>query len=138
MTCISSARAPVNVDQWTTDINYILSERDRLHGYYAVQQAETREPNRSGNTIPGFGNVSRALRQIFTLNETHIFGANLVNEARAGFNRWSSRQTLASATVLLSPSDYLKSMLPAVLLTSAARRTIRRDAATPPLSWATT
>src|SRR6266576_4225471 len=90
---ISSASAPVNVDQWTTDINYILSERDRLHGYYAIQDAETKEPNRTGNTIPGFGHTSRALRQIFTLNETHTFGTNVVNEARAGFNRFSSSST---------------------------------------------
>ena len=90
---ISSGRAPVNVDQWTTDINYNLSERDRLHGYYAIQDAETREPNRTGNTIPGFGHTSRALRQIFTLNETHTFGTNVVNEARAGFNRFSSSST---------------------------------------------
>ena len=55
---ISSASAPVNVDQWTTDINYNLSERDRLHGYYAIQDAETSEPTRTGNTIPGFGNTS--------------------------------------------------------------------------------
>ena len=100
---VGSASAPVNVNQWNTDINYNLSERDRLHGYYAVQQAETREPNRSGNTIPGFGNVSRALRQIFTLNETHIFGANLVNEARAGFNRWSSTTTPIAQ---LDPADF--------------------------------
>lgn len=90
---ISSASAPVNIDQWATDINYNLSARDRLHGYYAIQRAETREPNRTGNTIPGFGNNSRALRQIFTLNETHTFGTNVVNEARAGFNRFSSRTT---------------------------------------------
>ena len=87
---ISSASAPVNVDTWTGDINLNLSERDRLHGYYAVQRADTREPNRVGNTIPGFGHTSRALRQILTLNETHIFGSNVVNESRAGFNRFSS------------------------------------------------
>jgi len=90
---ISSASAPVNVDQWATDINYNLSERDRLHGYHAVQKADTTEPNRTGNTIPGFGNITRPLRQIFTLNETHTFSSALVNEARAGFNRFSSSTT---------------------------------------------
>ena len=90
---VSSASAPVNIDQWTTDINFNLSPRDRLHGYHAVQRAQTIEPTRSGNTIPGFGNTSRALRQIFTLNETHTFGTNVVNEARAGFNRFSSSTT---------------------------------------------
>lgn len=100
---ISSASAPVNIDQWTTDINYTLSERDILHGYYAVQDANALEPNRTGNTIPGFGNTSRALRQIFTLNETHTFGTNLVNEVRAGFNRFSSRTT---PNAQLNPADF--------------------------------
>jgi hypothetical protein len=100
---ISSASAPVNVDQWTTDINLNLNERDRLHGYYAIQRAETREPTRTGNTIPGFGNTSRALRQIFTLNETHTFGTDVVNEARAGFNRFSSSST---PNAQLNPAEF--------------------------------
>jgi hypothetical protein len=99
---ISSASAPVNIDQWTTDINFNLSPRDRLHGYHAVQRAEIVEPTRSA-TIPGFGNASRPLRQIFTLNETHTFGTNLVNEARAGFNRFSSSTTPNSQ---LNPADF--------------------------------
>ena len=90
---ISSASAPVNVDQWTGDINYNLSERDRVHGYYAIQRSELSEPNRFGNTIPGFGHVTRALRQIFTLNETHTFSPSLVNELRLGFNRFSASST---------------------------------------------
>jgi hypothetical protein len=100
---ISSASAPVNIDQWTTDINYNLSERDQLHGYHAVQKAESTEPSRTGNTIPGFGHTSRALRQIFTLNETHTFGTTVVNEARAGFNRFSSNST---PNAQLNPSDF--------------------------------
>jgi hypothetical protein len=100
---ISSASAPVNVDQWTTDINYILSERDTLHVYHALQDAVTVEPNRTGNTIPGFGNTSRALRQIFTSNETHTFGNNVVNEARAGFNRFSST---SRPNAQLNPADF--------------------------------
>ncbi len=88
---ISAASAPVDVDHWTTDISYILSERDTLHGYHAIQRFKSSEPIRAGNTIPGFGNTSQALRQIFTLNETHVFSTVLVNEARVGFNRFSSR-----------------------------------------------
>ena len=100
---VSSASAPVDLDQWTADINYVLSEQDKLHGYYAIQRFESREPLRSGNTIPGFGNTSRALRQIFTLNETHIFGPNLVNEARLGFNRFSSS---TNPNAQLNPLDF--------------------------------
>ncbi|MCI0389237.1 MAG: TonB-dependent receptor [Acidobacteria bacterium] len=84
---ISSAPAPVNIDHWTIDISHNLTEKDRLHGYYAIQQVGFSDPSRTGNTIPGFGQVSRLQRQIFTLNETHTFGSYLVNEARFGFNR---------------------------------------------------
>ncbi len=100
---ISTASAPVNLDQWTTDINYNLSERDNLHGYHAVQNAVIKEPGRTGNTIPGFGSTTHALRQIFTLNETHTFGRNVVNEARLGFNRFSSSST---PNAQLNPADF--------------------------------
>jgi len=90
---VSSASAPVDVDQWTADVAYNLSERDRLHGYYAVQNFESSEPTRTGNTIPGFGLVQRALRQIFTVNETHTFNQSVLNELRLGFNRFSSTST---------------------------------------------
>jgi len=90
---VSSASAPVNVDQWTADVNYNLSDVDRVHGYYAIQRSELSEPNRFGNTIPGFGHVALALRQIFTLNETHTFSQSVINELRLGFNRFSSSST---------------------------------------------
>ena len=143
---ISSASAPVNVDQWTTDINFNLSPRDRLHGYHAIQRAEITEPTRSGTTIPGFGNTSRPLRQIFTLNETHTFGTNVVNEARVGFNRFSSSTT---PNAQLNPADFgiLNGVnqpigLPQINVAGGAsilavQPPSRRDGATPPLSWLT-
>jgi hypothetical protein len=100
---ISSANAPVDVDQWTIDINHNLSARDRLHGYYAIQDSQFREPTRTGNTIPGFGLSTSLLRQIFTLNETHIFRSDVVNEARFGFNRFSSSST---PNAQLNPADF--------------------------------
>ncbi len=84
---VGSARAPVRVDQWNLDISSNLSKNDRLHGYYAFQHLDIVEPNRSGNTIPGFGHFFKVRRQIFTLNEIHTFSSALVNEARFGFNR---------------------------------------------------
>ena len=100
---VSSASAPVDVDQWTADINYNLSERDRIHGYYAIQDSELSEPNRLGNTIPGFGHITRALRQIFTFNETHTFNQSMVNEMRFGFNRFSGSSTPLAQ---LNPADF--------------------------------
>ena len=84
---VGSATAPVNVDHWTIDISHNLGQKDRLHGYYAVQRRDFLEPSRDGNTIPGFGNTHHSFRQFFSLNETHVFGPALVNEARIGFNR---------------------------------------------------
>ena len=79
--------APVNIDQWTGDVSHSISNNDRIHGYYAFQKDRRGEPNLQGNTLPGFGDTRQSHRQIFTLNETHIFGPNLTNEARLGFNR---------------------------------------------------
>ena len=82
-----SGTAPVNIDQWTIDVSHSFGNNDRLHGYYAHQHDLRGEPNLQGNTMPGFGDTRQSTRQIFTLNETHIFGPNVTNEARLGFNR---------------------------------------------------
>ena len=82
-----SATAPVNIDQWTLDVNHNIGINDRLHVYYAIQRDERGEPTLQGNSIPGFGDTRQSRRQIFTLNETHTFGSAVVNEARFGFNR---------------------------------------------------
>jgi hypothetical protein len=84
---VGSGTAPVNLDQWTGDVNHILGKADRLHAYYAIQRDRRGEPTLQGNTVPGFGDTRKSRRQIFTLNETHLFGPNTVNEARFGFNR---------------------------------------------------
>jgi hypothetical protein len=84
---VGSATAPVNIDQWTGDVNAVITRNDRLHGYYAFQRDLRGEPTLQGNTFPGFGDTRRARRQIFTLNQVHTFSPTLVNEARFGFNR---------------------------------------------------
>ena len=82
-----SGTAPVDIDQVTGDVSHNIGNNDRLHGYYAFQRDKRGEPNLQGNTMPGFGDTRQSRRQIFTLNETHIFGPNVTNEARLGFNR---------------------------------------------------
>jgi outer membrane receptor protein involved in Fe transport len=82
-----SGTAPVDIDQGTIDLSHNINANDRIHGYYALQRDRRGEPNLQGNTLPGFGDTRQSRRQIFTLNETHIFGPNLTNEARLGFNR---------------------------------------------------
>jgi hypothetical protein len=98
-----SATAPVNIDQWTLDVSHNFNANDRLHGYYAFQKDFRGEPTLQGNNIPGFGDTRKSSRQIFTLNETHIFNANVVNEARFGFNRIN---ILFSPLAKLNPLDF--------------------------------
>jgi hypothetical protein len=100
---VGSATAPVNLDQWTGDVSHALGGNDRLHGYYAFQRDLRGEPILQGNTLPGFGDTRQSHRQIFTLNETHTFGANLVNEARLGFNRIHITFT---PNAQLNPADF--------------------------------
>jgi outer membrane receptor protein involved in Fe transport len=99
-----SGTAPVNIDQWTGDISYNLGKDDHLHGYYVFQRDLRGEPNLQGNTLPGFGDTRQSRRQIFTFNESHTFGANLVNEARLGFNRI---HITFSPNLQVNPVDFL-------------------------------
>ena len=84
---VGSATAPVNIDQGTADVSYSSGQNGIVHGYYAWQRDQRGEPVLQGNTVPGFGDTRHSHRQIMTLNESHVFGPSLVNEARFGFNR---------------------------------------------------
>src|SRR5262245_25580714 len=80
--------APVGNNQFTLDINHTLRSKDTVHGYYANQRDSRTEPTSQNiQTVPGFGDTRGGQRQVFTITETHTFGASTVNEARFGFNR---------------------------------------------------
>lgn len=98
-----SGTAPVDIDQWTGDVSHSFGANDRLHGYYAFQRDKRGEPNLQGNTLPGFGDTRQSTRQILTLNETHIFGPNVTNEARLGFNRVNISFT---PNLQVNPADF--------------------------------
>jgi len=100
---IGSAPGPVDNDQWGLDISHILTASDRLHGYYSFNLSKSVEPNYFGNTIPGFGHTYLIHRQFFSLNETHTFSPNLINEARFGFNRQFGSNT---PNAQLNPADF--------------------------------
>ncbi len=84
---VSFTPGPVQIDQYTGDLLHILGKKDSLHGFYAFQKDVRTEPALQGDTIPGFGDHRAAHRQVLTINETHIFSPNFVNEARVGANR---------------------------------------------------
>lgn len=84
---ISSATAPVNIDQGTADVDVSLGNKDRVHGYFALQQDLRQEPTLQGNTLPGWGDTRKSRRQIGTVNEDHVFSPTLANTIRLGYNR---------------------------------------------------
>lgn len=94
---------PVKIDQYTGDVLHQFSQRDQIHGFYAIQNDVRTEPALQGDTIPGFGDHRTARRQVLTLNETHVFSPTIVNEARLGFNRIAI--TFVPNT-LLNPNDF--------------------------------
>jgi hypothetical protein len=81
-----SGVAPVDIDQGTVDINHNFNDSDRIHGYY-VYQHDLRIEAAQGTDIPNFGDTREGHRQVFTLNETHVFSSNVVNEGNLGVNR---------------------------------------------------
>jgi hypothetical protein len=84
---VGSAPAIVNIDRSTIDVQHRLHTNDRIQLFYGSQRVKANEPGSQGNSIPGFGQVSRPRASVLTMNETHIFGAALFNEARFGRSR---------------------------------------------------
>jgi len=91
-----AATALVNLNHWTSDLEYDPTPRDRIHGFYTIELRSFVEPIRFGNTVPGFGNRHNSTRHLLTLSETHAFSSSSVNEVRVGFNRVSGFDTAAA------------------------------------------
>jgi hypothetical protein len=100
---VGSAPAVVNIDRSTIDIQHNAGRNDRIQAFYGAQRVKANEPGSQGNSIPGFGQVSHPRASILTVNETHTFGSEMVNEARFG------RSVLIGGTfpaAPLNPVDY--------------------------------
>jgi len=83
-----SASAPVNIEQGTANISYLLNASNRLNFYYAVQRDQRNEPpTTDGNSFPGGGDQRNGTRQLLTFNEDWTLSPTLTNEFRAGANR---------------------------------------------------
>ncbi len=81
---VGSAAATVDMDRWSVDLRHNVGQRGRLQAFYGSTHTRTVEPLSQGNSIPGFGHMSRPLRSALTIGETHILGPALLNEVRLG------------------------------------------------------
>jgi hypothetical protein len=99
---VGSAAARVETNHWTIDLSQNIGRNDRLHAFYGSQHILSIEPTAGGNSIPGFGSVSRLPRSLLTASETHIFGPSTLNEVRFGRNGLSGTVVPAAE---LNPAD---------------------------------
>ncbi len=83
-----SASAPVNIEQGTANVSYLIGTSNRLNFYYAIQRDQRNEPpTTDGNTFPGGGDQRNGNRQLLTFNEDWTISPTMTNEFRAGGNR---------------------------------------------------
>jgi hypothetical protein len=85
----------INENFLTTRIDHKLSEKDSIFGTYLFDKSPYTSPDGLDNVL--LGNLT--LRQIFAAEETHLFGPNLVNSVRFGYNRASADIQTASTAI---------------------------------------
>jgi hypothetical protein len=96
-----STAANVSLNQGSADLDYDLSDKDRIHGYFVIQKDHRQEPTQGAN-LPGFGDVRSGLRDLVTVNEDHVFSPSLTNTVRLGYNRIH----LIFTPTALDPTDF--------------------------------
>jgi Carboxypeptidase regulatory-like domain/TonB dependent receptor len=76
-------------DQFTVDIDQILSQKNTLAGRFFYSRATTTQAfSEDGPDVPGWGSNGLARNTMFVLSDTHTFNSNLVNIARFGYVRF--------------------------------------------------
>lgn len=98
--------ANVALNQGSADIDFEMTQKDRLHGYYVVQKDLRQEPTAGGAinaNLPGYGDTRNGFRHLMTISEDHTFGPSLANTVRLGFNRI---HLTFLPNQLLNPADF--------------------------------
>ena len=97
----------INTDQGDVRIDYNISEKDRLFGRYS--QGHLRNPSFSGCLFCAAGSSLGADQPMknAVVNWTHTFGANLLNEARLGFNAVQFNQNVTQTAFLGNVGEQL-------------------------------
>jgi hypothetical protein len=84
---VQGPNAQANVDQGIANIDYVLSDRDRLTGKYFVQNDPTSNPFGAAGVLLGFPQQLSAGSQVIALNNTVILTPSVTWQQRAGFTR---------------------------------------------------
>src|ERR1700692_4526624 len=98
-----------NIDQGVADIDYLLSEKDRISGKYYVQNDPTTSPFGAVGGLLGFPQQLLAGSQVISIANTVVLSPNLSWEQHFGFTRL--RAYSQSTSQAFSPSSVGMSLL---------------------------
>ncbi len=99
---VQGPNATFNMDQGSGNVDYIISDKDRLSAKYFYQNDPTSAPFGSGSATLGFPQNLQAGSQVATLENTVTLSPSLTWEQRAGFTRL---RALSATTQPLTPAD---------------------------------
>lgn len=84
---VQGPNAQSDVDQGIANIDYVISDTDRLQGKYYVQNNPTTNPFGAVGALLGFSQQLAAGSQVASVNNTVILSPSLTWQQRAGFTR---------------------------------------------------
>jgi hypothetical protein len=88
----------INFNAVTTSGNWTISEKDSLRVRYIYNKQNGVDQNDIGSVLAPFYTTVPLRYHLVALSEYHSFTPNLTNEARLGYNRYSSIYTAGSFT----------------------------------------
>src|SRR5579864_3143458 len=100
---VQGPNAQSQVDQGIANVDYIVSDKDRLGVKYYIQDNPTTNPFGSIGSLLGFPQQLSAGSQVGSVNNTLILTPTLTWEQRAGFTRL---RAFAVTSQAFSPSDF--------------------------------
>jgi len=98
---ISNPLQSINEDFGTTRLDYVLGTHDTLSGAYTIDTGTSLLPQPD----PFFSSALDVGSQVFSLQETHIFSPQVVNDATFGFSRAAFMDNSAPSAAFLAQPD---------------------------------
>lgn len=86
---------------FTTRVDHKLSEKDSLFGTYVYDKTPYTSPDQFDDVLLS----DLTFRQIFILEETHVFNPNFVNTVRFGFSRNRVDNDLSASAIVPGAAD---------------------------------
>jgi hypothetical protein len=105
-----SIPASYREDQYTGNVDYLISNKNQLAARFFYSRAPTIEAfSPFGATVPGWGTNELDQNDMFVLADTHVFSPTIVNVARFGYMRFDgdaviAQPILASDVGMATPS----------------------------------